>query len=68
MGWEVEDLEFSSGFPTEFTKLKMNKSLSRPSLSFPICNMEQIVLAIWCPRNVMRKRNSIWNRCVIAMV
>lgn len=68
MGWEVEDVEFSSSLTTEYMKLKLNKSLARPSLSFPICNMEQLVLAILCPRNIMKKYNSLWNTCVIAMV
>lgn len=47
MRWEVKGLEFCSNVTTEYIKLKLDKSLTHPSLSFPICNMEQTVLVIY---------------------
>lgn len=54
MRWEVKDLEFCSNVTTEYIKLKLDKSLTHPSLSFPICNMEQTVLVI-CNLGTVRK-------------
>lgn len=54
MRWEVEALEFCSNVTTEYIKLKLHKSLTHPSLSFPMCNMEQTVLVI-CNLGTVRK-------------